>query len=73
MTEQQIQDMSVRARSFVRANADSPVVYGSVIGGDKGPGFVTGCYYRLENGKTFTLTTADCRRVKPRWLHEIAA
>lgn len=59
--------MTVRARSFLAANAESRVVYGSVTD--------VGVTYRLENGKVFNLSRADCQHVgHPRWAHlDIAA
>lgn len=60
--------MTTRARNFMRANKESAVVYGSVI--DVAGTTGRGCYYRLENGKTFRLTRNDCRAVgHPRWAH----
>ena len=57
--------MTRRARSFLDANAQSPVVYGSVKG-DGGDG----CFYRLADGRTFDLSLLDCRYVGiPRWAH----
>lgn len=54
--------MTRRARNFLTANADSPVVYGSVDG--------NAVVYRLENGKLFHLTRADCEHAQyPRWAH----
>lgn len=52
--------MNARARSFLAANENSLVVYGSVDGN-----FVT---YRLENGKVFRLNAIEARQVPhPRW------
>jgi hypothetical protein len=52
--------MNARAINFIRANEDSPVVYGSVDGH-----CVT---YRLANGKMFRLNTEDARQApNPRW------
>jgi hypothetical protein len=58
--------MTHKAHRFLEANKRSPVVYGSVIGGDRnGP---RGIYYRLKDGQTFKLTTAESRAVGyPRW------
>lgn len=57
--------MTRASRNFSNANAASPVVYGSVLDGPLG-----GCFYRLADGKTFTLTAHDCRQVEPRWAFE---
>lgn len=64
--------MTHKAAKFLEANKRSPVVYGSVTGPDGAP---TGCYYRLADGKTFELTSAELRSMPPpRWaLEEIAA
>jgi hypothetical protein len=62
--------MTHRAHRFLEANRSSAVVYGSVIGnGGKG------CFYRLADEQTFTLTAEECRMVgAPRWaFEEIAA
>lgn len=54
--------LSGTARNFLFHNAGSPVVYGSVEG--------QGCTYRLANGRTFRLSSADCQHVgHPRWAH----
>lgn len=56
--------MNARARSFVAANEDSPVVYGSVDGN-----CVT---YRLANGKIFRLTLLEARQTpEPKWAHRV--
>lgn len=59
--------MTLKAKRFVEANAESPVVYGSIIF-SKG-GNVQGVVYRLEDGRSFTLTVADTRSLPgvPRW------
>jgi hypothetical protein len=64
--------MTHRAHRFVEANKQSPVVYGSVTGPEGAP---TGCYYRLADGKTFELTSAELGSMPaPRWaLDELAA
>lgn len=57
-------DLTPRQRRFVAANRISPVVYGSVLGnGGKG------CFYRLADGQTFTLTARDCATIgqQVRW------
>jgi hypothetical protein len=61
--------MTQKAKRFLEANAESPVVYGSVLGGDKGQDHVKGVFYRLANGLTFTLTCADAKTLPgtPRW------
>lgn len=61
--------MTHKALLFIKANAASPVVYGSVIG-EGGHG----CYYRLEDGSTFELSAKECRQIgQPRWaFHEAA-
>lgn len=59
-----------RAGRFSEENALSPVVYGSVTGPEANP---TGAFYRLENGKTFELTSQECRLVNPRWAIPTAA
>jgi hypothetical protein len=56
--------MSLKVQRFITANARSPVVYGSVTGPEGAP---DGCLYRLRDGATFTLTSAECRAVEPRW------
>lgn len=62
--------MTLKAKRFIAANRESAIVYGSVIGGDRGPEHVEGCFYRLQNGRTFKLTVEDCRAIAgPRWLH----
>jgi len=51
--------------TFKAANAKSPVVQGSVLGP------AGGATYTLKNGKSYTLTAADCRAVGLiRWLGE---
>lgn len=62
--------MTRNATNFARHNAASPVVYGSALGPDGNP---SGCFYRLANDKTFTLSSAECRMVEPRWIFEAAA
>jgi hypothetical protein len=61
--------MTHNANRFRIANKKSPVVYGSTEG--------RGCFYRLADGQTFTLSHSDCEHVgHPRWAHireEIAA
>lgn len=60
--------MSYLAARFLEANKRSPVVYGSVLDPHRGG---RGCFYRLEDGKTFTLTAEDCRTVGfPRWAYD---
>lgn len=55
--------MTHKAMRFLKANASSPVVYGSVIGQGG-----EGCFYRLEDGQTFELTAKECRQIGvPRW------
>jgi hypothetical protein len=57
--------LTEKAKRFIAANAESPVVYGSAQGPAGKP---TGCYYRLANGQTFRLTSAECGQVgMPRW------
>lgn len=59
--------MTRKLIDFVAANVGSPVVYGSTIGAADEP---TGCFYRLANGRSFRLTTAELRRLPPgcpRW------
>lgn len=52
--------MPRRARNFLVANEDSPVVYGSVDG--------CGVTYRLANGKMFRLNMEEARRApNPKW------
>jgi ABC-type uncharacterized transport system substrate-binding protein len=62
--------MTPKSQSFVAENKKSPVVYGAathIPGEAEAPENVTGCRYTLENGRTFTLTSAECRTVKPKW------
>jgi hypothetical protein len=58
--------MTQKAKRFLEANTESPVVYGSVIGK---PGDVKGVFYRLANGQTFTLNCLDSKALPgtPRW------
>lgn len=57
--------MTYRAAKFIEANKGSPVVYGSVTGPEEKP---TGCFYRLGDGQTFDLTSAELGLVgRPRW------
>jgi hypothetical protein len=63
--------VSYLANRFLEANKRSPVVYGSVLDVPRGG---RGCFYRLEDGKTFELTADDCRAVGfPRWAFELEA
>ena len=57
--------MSANLEAFKRENATSPVVAGNVIGSGG-----QGAHYTLQNGKTFTLSAAECRKVLVRWLGE---
>ncbi len=58
--------MNARARNFITANEDSPVVYGSVD-----DNCVT---YRLANGKMFHLNAEEARQAdNPRWAFRILA
>lgn len=57
--------MSDIVETFRAANVKSPVVQGSVLGPNGG------ATYTLKNGKSFTLTAAECRAVGLiRWLGE---
>ena len=57
--------MTRNARAFLAANAQSPVVYGSV----KGRGGA-GCIYRLADDTLFDLSALDCHYIgHPRWAH----
>jgi hypothetical protein len=61
--ESEARPMTAPARRFLQANAQSPVVYGSVIG-DGGRGVM----YRLADGTVWKLTRQDCLHVRqPRW------
>lgn len=55
--------MTPNAEQFRQANARSPVVEGTVIGlGGEG------AIYRLQSGRTFTLTAVEVDQVAPiRW------
>lgn len=71
--------MTPRVRAFIDANAQSPVVYASVITRarrrDRSAEIPKplGCHYRLDDGQTFRLTVKECRSVgHPRWLFERA-
>jgi hypothetical protein len=70
--------MTDKAKLFVHANRNSPVVYGSVIAAKRhrgeGPPPALGCYYRLANGKTFKLGVRDVRALPaaPRWAFDEA-
>jgi hypothetical protein len=56
---------------FTEANALSPVVYASVtFDYAEEP---CGCFYRLEDGKTFELNARECQAIEPRWRHLVAA
>jgi len=56
------QPLTNKAERFLSANVDSPVVSAAVL--PEG-----GARYRLQNGKVFLLTTAECRSMPvPRWL-----
>lgn len=57
--------MADNLEGFIAANKRSPVVSGAVIGSGG-----EGAHYTLANGKTFTLTAADCRRTLIRWKGE---
>lgn len=58
-----------KIEEFKAANAQSPVVYGSVIG--RGG---EGCIYRLADERVFKLTARECELVGvPRWAFETAA
>lgn len=62
--------MSDKAAEFREANQQSPVVYGAathIPGEREAPESVTGCRYTLENGRTFTLSSEQCRQVTPIW------
>lgn len=55
--------MTENAQNFVKANKLSPVVSGTAIGNGG-----QGAHYTLRDGRTFTLTAAECRQVgEPRW------
>lgn len=55
--------MTEKAKRFIAANANSPVVSGSA----KPEG---GARYRLRDGKVFVLTLAECRSMPmPKWDH----
>jgi hypothetical protein len=58
--------MTHKAAKFLEANRESAVVYGSVTGPEGNP---TGCFYRLVDGRTFELTSAELRAMPapPRW------
>ena len=54
------------AEQFMAANKLSPVVYGAILDQETG-----GAHYRLDNGKSFTLSCEECRKVpKTIWLGE---
>jgi len=60
--------MTRKARSFMKANDQSPVVSGAAIGEGGQGGF-----YTLEDGKTFKLLLDDCQALTdgyPRWIHD---
>lgn len=58
--------MTENAQAFVAANKRSPVVSGYALEPDpRKP--AKGVCYRLANGKSFTLTPAECGTVEPRW------
>lgn len=51
-----------KAEEFVRANAESPVVIGEVLGPNGG------ARYTLDDGRRFTLSVEDCKSMPhPRW------
>lgn len=53
--------MTRRAKNFLAANAQSPVVYGSAAG--------NGMTYRLANGKVFNLSALDAKQAgHPLWV-----
>lgn len=55
--------MTEKARAFIAANSESPVIAGRAIG-DGGKG----AYYTLEDQRVFRLNRADCEEVgHPRW------
>jgi hypothetical protein len=59
---------TLKATRFIEANQASPLTYMSTDG--------DGCFYKLVNGQTFDLSTADCvsiRDYEPRWRHLVAA
>lgn len=56
-----------KARSFMVANEQSPIVYAAVRCLERG-----GAVYRLADGKRFELTAEVHRLIKPRWLHDNA-
>lgn len=56
-----------KAREFMKANKQSPVVVGEAIGIGGGQG----CRYILEDGRAFRLSAEDCQSMPvPRWLHD---
>lgn len=60
--------MTPNAETFRAANTRSPVVQGNVLGR------AGGADYTLKNGKTYTLSAAECREVGLiRWLGEVSA
>lgn len=58
--------ISANGAAFVEANRKSPVVSGAVIGrGGRG------CRYTLADGRTFRLSSEDCKAIgKPDWANE---
>jgi hypothetical protein len=61
--------LTANAAAFLAANKESPVVSGAVTHkGAERPENVTGSVYELDDGRTFTLTTEECRSMPvPRW------
>lgn len=57
--------MASNLENFIAANKRSAVVSGSVIGNGG-----EGAHYVLNNGKSFTLTAAECRQTLIRWVGE---